>query len=328
MDIEAAIVRLSGARRVVVTSHARADGDAIGSVAALARVLEQQGKKVAAYLHEPVCARYQFLPGIERIDVWRPETARSVLTGADLLVLVDTCAMMQLGDVAEAIAGATLHKIAIDHHLTRDNIVDELLLDENAGACAQIITQLCDQAGWDIDADTATLLFCGVATDTGWFRFSNTDAHVLQTAARLVEAGAEPSRLYEGIYQQDSEARVRLVASALSSFELLADGSLAVIKITQEMLRRCGADDGMTEEIVNEPQRLASVVACVLLAEQAGGGPIRVNLRSKRDVDVAEIARQFGGGGHSRAAGVRIEGSLEAVSKRVVAAVVAALEDK
>ncbi len=326
IDYVAAARVLKVSRRIAITTHSRADGDAIGSVGALARVMEQRGKQVAAYLHERVSARYRFLPDVERIGVWRPEAAASALAGADLLVILDTCARMQLGDVAEAITAAPLHKLAIDHHLTRDDIVDELLLDENAGACAQIITGLCDQAGWNIDAQTAALLFCGLGTDTGWFRFSNTDAAVLRIAARLVEAGAEPSRLYEAIYQQDPEARARLVGEALSSFELLADGRLAVIKITRETLRRCRADETMTEEIVNEPQRLGSVVVCVLFAEPAGDGPIRVNLRSKGDVDVAEIARQFGGGGHSRAAGVRIEGSLESVSKRVVSAILAALE--
>ena len=221
--------------------------------------------------------------------------------------------------------GAEGFRLAIDHHRTRDDIVDEWLIDETAGACAQIITRVIDAMGRPIDARTAEMLFTGLATDTGWFRFSNADAAAYACAGRLIEAGARPNELYERLFLNEDLPRARLMGAILSSFRTAADGRLAVIRVTRAMLSACGATAAMTENLINEPQRVGRVSAAVMLVEPEGSGPIRVSLRSKRGVDVAAIAAQWGGGGHTRAAGVRIEGTIEAVEARVVAAMEAAM---
>lgn len=312
--------RIGAARRLVLTTHARADGDAIGSVLGLARVLRQRGHQVQALLHEPVADRYAFLKAGEPLAVWSPATAAAVLADADLLLIVDTCSARQLGDVAEAIRAAGLPRLAIDHHVTRDDIVEAAHVVEDAGACAQILLALCDSAGWTIDPTSATLLFAGLATDTGWFRFSNADAAVFTAAARLIERGARPNELYERLYLCEVLPRARLMGAIMSGFELLAEGRLAVCRLPRDTLARCGATPAMTEDLINEPQRLASVVACAMFVEPMGEGPIRVSLRSKRDVNVAAVAARFGGGGHERAAGARVEGSLDDVVRQVTAA--------
>jgi len=326
IDIPAALKRLAAAEKIIITTHVRADGDAIGSALGLRRVLRRLGKEVDVYFHEPVLPRYRFLPDVDAARVWRIDQAGSVLAGAQLLVVVDTCAAVQLDDMAAVITGASLDRIAIDHHVTRDAIVDEVLLDTSAGASALIIAQICDEAGWTQDADTATLLYTGLATDTGWFSFSNTDAAVLRTATHLVEAGANPNSLYERLYRSDTEPRVRLIGRVLSTFELLANGRLAVIRLTRETMNACGATGKMTEEIINEPQRIGSVRACVLFVEPFQDGPIRVSFRSKRTVDVAAIAQSFGGGGHVRAAGAKLPGTIEDACSRVIPVVLAAME--
>ncbi len=326
IDIAAALTRLETAERIVITTHARADGDAIGSALGLRRVLRSLGKQVDVYFHEPVLPRYRFLPDVDTAREWQIDQASSVLAAAQLLVIVDTCADAQLGDLAEVIGGASLDRVAIDHHVTRDAIVDEVLLDTNAGACALIIAQLCKKAGWKMDADAATLLYAGLVTDTGWFSFSNTDAAVLRAATGLVEAGASPNAIYEKLYRSDVEPRVRLVGKILSSFELLADGQLAVMRVTREMMNACGATGKMTEEIINEPQRVGSVEACVMFVEPFEGGPIRVSFRSKRTVDVAAIAKTFGGGGHVRAAGAKLPGTMEDACGAVLPVVLAAMK--
>ncbi len=326
IDAAAATARLKAAKRIVITTHVRADGDAVGCATALGRILRQQRKDAAVYVHEPVLDRYTFLlkqsvaqqTTPDAVCIWDVAKAADVIARHDLLVLVDTCSASQLGKIAEAVQRAPVAKLAIDHHVTRDGIVDEILLDETAGACAQIILALCERAGWEIDASAAAMLYAALATDTGWFRFSNADCAVFEAAARLVAAGARPNALYEQLYLNDCEARMRLIGAVLGSFELLADGRLAVIRVTQEMLARCGATREMTEEIINEPQRIGSVVACLLLVEPADDGPVRVSFRSKRGVDVAAIAARFGGGGHERAAGARIPGTIESVARQVL----------
>jgi phosphoesterase RecJ-like protein len=328
IDENAAIRRIHDAKRIVVTTHARADGDAIGSAAAMQRVLRQMGKQARAYLHEPPTARYSFLCDDESPAIWKTDETAAVLKEADLLIIVDTCARVQLGEIADAISAMAGHRLAIDHHLTRDDIVSEVHIDDKAAACAQIVASMCDLAGWKIDSVCATLLFVGLATDTGWFRFSNTDASALKAAARLIEAGARPNELYEKLYLCETLPRARLIGEVMSSFELLADGRLAVIQLTREALARCGATHQMTEDLINEPQKMGTVMACIQLVEPPDDGPIRVSLRSKREIDVAQIAKQFGGGGHARAAGVRIAGKLPEVTLLVTNAMLSAMPAK
>ncbi len=325
IDLLAAIARIERAARIVITTHQRADGDALGSVAAMQRVLRARGKQAIAYVHEIVPERYQFMSEIEPLKIW-PAEASKVLAGADLLLVLDTCAAVQLGPVADAIRGAKLPKLAIDHHLTRDDIVDETHVDESAAACAQMITQLCDKAGWPIDAQTATLLYVGLSTDTGWFRFSNANTAAYAAAARLIHSGVRPNELYERLFLCESPARARLMGAVLSSFELLAGGRLAVIKLTRAVLAACGANQQMTEDLINEPQRVASVMACILIIEPEEGEPVRMSLRSKRDLDVAALAKRWGGGGHARAAGAKVRGRFDSVCEDVVHAVVGELE--
>ena len=326
ISIESLSSRIAAAKRVVITTHARADGDALACVATMQHVLRQQGKTADGYLHEPIGERYQFVDSIERLNVWQPSSAAEVLADHDLLIVVDTCATVQLGEVAAAIKAAGIVKLGIDHHITRDDIVDEAFVDESAGACAQLVLRLCEHARWPIDADASTLLFSGLATDTGWFRFSNADAVVFADAARLIRAGARPNELYERLFLCEVLPRIRLMGEVMSSFELLSDGRLAIVRITQDMLKRCGASTQMTEDIINEPQRLGTVIACAIIIEPEPGGPVRVSMRSKRDIDVAKLAAAWGGGGHARAAGVKINGDFTATAKMVTDALLKAME--
>lgn len=325
IGLPAAIDRIDHAARIVITTHQRADGDALGSVAAMQRVLRSRGKKATAYIHEKEPERYQFMGEIEPLAVWSQDAAKT-LAAADLLLVLDTCATVQLGPLADSIRKATLPKLAIDHHLTRDDIVDEAHVDESAAACAQIIAKLCDHAGWPIDASTATLLYVGLATDTGWFRFSNANTAAYATAARLIYAGVRPNELYERLFLCESPARARLIGAILSSFELLCGNRLAVIKLTEAMLKASGANRSMTEDIINEPMRIATVTACAMLVEPEGDEPVRISLRSKRDLDVAAVAARWGGGGHARAAGAKVKGAFNRVCDDVVRALAAEMD--
>jgi len=326
INLPDAVHRIAAARKIIITTHARADGDALACTMAMQRILREIGDDVHAYLHEPVQSRYAFLIGDGPPRVWSPAEAAGILAAAELLLIVDTCAANQLGNVADPIRRAALPKLAIDHHITRDDIADAAFVDESAAACAQLIVELCDHAGWTIDRVSAEILFVGLATDTGWFRFSNTDGGTLSTASRLVSAGAMPNELYERLYLCETLPRARLIGEIMSSFELLADGRLAVIRLRRDAFRRAGAKPDMTEELINEPQRLGSVVACVMLVEPMDDGPVRVSLRSKRDIDVARIAGKFGGGGHARAAGAKINAPFEQAADQVVGAMLAAMD--
>ncbi len=329
IDVNESAARLQAAERIVITTHARADGDALGSAAGLRRALQALGKQADVYLHEPVLPRYRFLPDMDQMRVWDVATAGDVMQAADLLVVVDTCAAIQIGAIAEIWTASDTPRLAIDHHKTREGVVQEAWVDDTSGACCEMIYRLCRESGWHIDVDLAHLLYAGMATDTGWFRFSNADARCYEAAGALVACGVKPNELYEELYMSDPAPRLRLLGEVLQSFELLADGKLAAIRIDREMLKRVGATGKMTEELINEPQRIGSVVAALLFVEPyEGDGPIRVSFRSKRIVDVSEVARMYGGGGHERAAGAKLFMPLDEAYKQVTTTMSAIVQVK
>jgi phosphoesterase RecJ-like protein len=229
--------------------------------------------------------------------------------------------------VAEYLARAP-RTLVLDHHATRDPVGtrdgDLRYFDETASAAALIVAEWIAAAGVAVDAHIADALFTGIATDTGWFRFSNTDERTLRLAADLVAAGANPNRIHETLYQQDPPAKLRLVARVLSNLELHADGRLAVMKLRAADFEATGADDTMTEDLVNEAARLNNTEVTMLLTEEPEG-QVRANFRSKREIDVSELARRYGGGGHVRAAGARLRGSWDSVVSRLIEETVAML---
>lgn len=317
---------LSACHRPLLVSHRRPDGDAIGSLAAMSRALRARGAAPSIALFERFPPRYGFLESAATWHVW--DDARDVLSHeCDSVVVLDTCSLTQLEPIAAFLAGAP-RTLVIDHHATHDPIgtrPDDLrLLDETASATALILAEWTRSTGLSLDRDLATPLFVGIATDTGWFRYSNTDARTLRMAAELAEAGADSASLYSALYQQEPPAKLRLVAHLLTSLELHAGGQLAVMYLRPADFARAGADRSMTEDLVNEANRLAGV-ECTLLFTEEEDGEVRVNLRSRARLDVAEFARRFGGGGHARAAGARLRGGWDQVVRRFIDDVAEAL---
>lgn len=317
---------LAECHRPVVVSHERPDGDSLGAMAGMALALRRQGAAPVAALYEPLPQQYGFLNSTVDWRIW--DDVRAVVAGdCDAVVLLDTCALAQLAPVAEFLDQAP-RTLVIDHHATQDPIGmragDLRLFDDTASATCLIMAEWIRSAGLPFDAALATALFTGIATDCGWFRFSNTDARTMRLGADLVEAGADPSAIHAAIYQQDPPARLRLIARMLGHLELKADGKLAVMHLRAADFAACGADSSMTSELVNEATRLGSTEATLLFTEEPDG-TIRVNFRSKRSLDVSALACRFGGGGHVRAAGARLRGEWDSVVPRVIDETVAAL---
>ncbi|MCA9242917.1 MAG: bifunctional oligoribonuclease/PAP phosphatase NrnA [Phycisphaerales bacterium] len=315
--------RLRSIGRVAVVTHQRPDGDALGSAAGAVGGLRKLGVEATVTLFEPPPARYAFLLDSCGWQAWSDFDPKRY--GA--IVVLDTNARGQLVPMVETLD--TLPPITvIDHHVSPPDVgmreIDLCLIDAQASATALLIAEWFAAADIPLDAPTATALFTGLATDTGWFRFPSVDARTLAVATRLVEAGAQPSEIFERLYQQEPIERLRLVARMLNRLELRANGRLAVMTLRREDFERTGATGGMTEDLVNEAGKLAGVEATVLLTE-SDDGVVRVNFRSRGQLDVASLAGQFGGGGHFRASGARVSGDFDAVTARVVDAAVAAL---
>jgi phosphoesterase RecJ-like protein len=289
---------------------------------ALTLALRGQGKAASATCCELVPRRYAFLTeGEELLDA--AGFARQAQV-SDCVLVLDTCARAQLAPVADAIAAARDKVLVIDHHQTREDIAAACWCDESAAATGVMAAELLDELGWPMDGAIARAVMTAVCSDTGWMQYSNTDARALCVVARCLDAGVAADELYRKLFQEDRPQRLSLLARMLTGMTLHMDGRVALMTATRADFEQTGATRDETENLVNEPMRIGGMCMSVLLVEQDGA--IRGSLRSKahvderaggRVVDVAAVAQRLGGGGHARAAGFRMTGTLKE-AKRVV----------
>jgi phosphoesterase RecJ-like protein len=328
--------RVAGWRRIMILSHDRPDGDALGAMAGMQRVLQGLGREATAYTYDAVPPRYAFIDDIARFHRWPSDAPADLDARFDGILILDTCSWSQLEPAAEYLKASTLPRVVLDHHATRDvltvNGTDDIYAIDAASASAcGLAFEWCELMGWPVDCSGGEALFAGMAADTGWFRFSNTDGRTLRAAAALIErCNLRADILHTKLNASHSPARLRLMHQMLGTLEFHAEGKIATIELTRDMFDKAGASPNDAEELVNEPMATRSVMATVLMTDM-GDGVVRLNFRSKspeligREIDVAAIARSFGGGGHHRAAGARVPGTLPAVRPSVVAALLAAV---
>ena len=320
------IETLASKHRVLVTTHVRPDGDALGSSAALVLGMKQKGVDADVLLLSHLPRKYAFIydgGGIRHVDVEGGFPADFSLDAYDALVVVDTGTWSQLPGLRERVEPWPRTKVVIDHHLTQQGWADVKLVDTSAGACAEIIAALLERWGVTVDSRIATALFVGIVADTGWFMFSNTRPVTLRTAARLMEAGVDTDRVYQLLSQNERAERIALHTRGLAGMELLDDGRVAVMRIRKSDFAEARAHINDTENLINIPLQIRTVEVSVLMSEPLDAGPVRVSLRSKGQVDVARFAEQFGGGGHARAAGLKFQTSLDDAHDKVVSALLA-----
>jgi phosphoesterase RecJ-like protein len=322
-DFQEAAALIGGWRRPVLITHEKPDGDALGSLVAMRSMLRRRGVEADAILFEAIPDRYALFRDHGSLRILGRDRTLDDLSRCDGIIVLDTCAFQQLRPIADWLRSATQPKLAVDHHVTRDEMADTYLIDESAAATCLILHDWAGAMGWTMERVAAQALFVGLAMDTGWFHHSNTDARAFSAAAALVGLGVQPHVLYESLFHRDSVARVRLLGVALEAMEISANGQMAVTTLDAAAFAAAGATSADTEDIVNEPLRIATVKVSVLLVDQ-GDGVIRVSLRSRageregEDIDVAAVAQSLGGGGHRLAAGAKVTAGLEQVHDRLV----------
>ena len=314
---------LSRCTRVLVTTHVRPDGDALGSTAAMVMALKKKGIDAAVLLLSHLPRKYAFIyeeNAIPFIDVENGWPTGFSLDRYDALLVIDTGTWSQLPGFEPLVAAYAKPKLVIDHHLTQQEWADQKLVVTQAAAAGEIVFEVLEEWDVEIDKPIATALFLAICTDTGWFQFSNTRPFTMHLAAELMEAGVDTDRMYQLLYQNERAERVALQARALQSLELLADGKLAVMTITKRDFEETRAGVPDTENLINMPLQIRTVEVSLLFTEPLDDGPVRVSLRSKGQVDVAKFAEQFGGGGHARASGLKVEGRFDEARRRVIEA--------
>jgi phosphoesterase RecJ-like protein len=320
---------LARCKRVLLTTHVRPDGDALGTTAALALGLRHKGVDAEVLLLSHLPRKYAFVyqdHGIVHHDVEQGWPAGGFpFDRFDALLVADTGTWSQLPGLQERIANWRAPKLVLDHHLTQQDWADVKLVNTEAAAAAEVAAELLDAWGVPFDAAIATALYLGIATDTGWFMFANTRPYTLRLAARLMEAGVDTERIYQLLYQNERAERIALQTRAQQSLALLEGGRLATMRVRKADFEQTRAAVPDTENLINIPLQIRTVEASVLFVEQPEGGPVRVSLRSKGGIDVAKFAEQFGGGGHARASGLKLDAPFDDAYATVVAAIARAM---
>jgi phosphoesterase RecJ-like protein len=322
------IDQLSDRRHVLITTHVRPDGDALGSTAALHLALKHKGIASEVLLLSHLPTKYAFVfndPGVPFHDAEKKDLAAMDFSRYDCLLVADTGTWNQLPGLKPMVEHLRIKKLVLDHHLTQEDWADHKLVVKDAAAAGEIVAELLDRWNVPLAREIATSLYVAIASDTGWFQFSNTSPSTMRLAAKLMEAGVNTDELYQNLYQNERPERLRVQAIAMASLEMLAGNRLAVMTLSKRDLQESNANVNDTENLINIPLMVRPVEVSILIIEPRDVGPIRVSLRSKGQIDVSKFAEQFGGGGHARASGLKLETTLSQAHEQVVAAMLKAI---
>lgn len=321
-DVAAAIQK---AQSVVVLSHLRPDGDALGSQLGVALSLRALGKRVRVLNEDGVPDSLSFLPGSELIETPEQAGAREPLD-ADLVIACDTASFKRLGtEVVQLIPEGALW-MNIDHHISNERYGDLYYIDPVSPATGQIVYQFLTSESLPLDASISENLFVAISTDTGSFQFPNTTAETFRAGAALIEQGAAVGRISQSLYGNYPLRRTLLLGELLKVLEIGNKGRRASWAMTLETTERLGIQASDTDGLIDQIRSIEGVVVAAFFQE-AEGGYVRASLRSKDpSVDVCAVCQKFNGGGHKLAAGVRLRGSLHEAQKRILEAIDEALE--
>jgi phosphoesterase RecJ-like protein len=321
-DQERALALLRSSRRFLLVGHVRPDGDCLGSQGALARGLQQLGKEAAILNPDAPARAFDYLSRALPYSVY----AGGTLPAHDVVVLLDFNELARTGPMAPLIERAPSRKLVIDHHPYHGNPWwDACFVDVRASATGLLVWRILRALSAPLDSLVAKAVFTSLVTDTGWFRYSNTDVETLALASELVAHGVEPARLFESLFQRRAAVEPLALAAVLGRLEYFAEGRLAV---TDQPLGNGGVpalDDG---DPVLDLLRAVASVEVVLYVRETEPGVCKLSARSKTAFDVNQLARRFGGGGHVKAAGATIRGGLREVRAQLVAAAIEQLASR
>jgi phosphoesterase RecJ-like protein len=293
--------------RFVLTSHARPDGDAVGSALACCQVLRAMGKHADVVLHDGVPRIYRSLPFADQV------VQTNVVNGdyeAAIILECDSINRTRLQGLENRFL------ISIDHHVSGRPFAHVNWIDPHAVATAEMVFRLSREAGVNISPEIATCLYTALMTDTGSFMFQGTNENTFALARELVLAGADPARCAQGIYFAHSQAKIRLLGEALRNLHI--EIPIAWVWVTQQQMELCQAREEDCEGLVNYVLSIGDVEVAAFFRELPNGR-FRVSLRSKGKLDVARVAENFGGGGHQCASGCSVDGSLVESVRQVLA---------
>jgi phosphoesterase RecJ-like protein len=307
-DMRRIVEAIRGRQRFVISSHSRPDGDSIGSQLAMAFALRALGKSADVVNMDRAPAPLLQFPGVADIQI-----ADSVSGHYDAAII------MECGDLARTgVAGLDrYHVINIDHHPGNAGYGQLNWFDPTAAACGEMVLDLIDALGVPLHVEIATHIYLAILTDTGSFHYSSISPRTFDICRRTLEAGVDPVRVARNVYDSNNMGRLKLFGAVLSAMQLDPSGRIAIVYLDHEMAREAGGTYEDTEGLINLPLTVKEIEAVVFF-KQTQGQEYRVSMRSKGEIDIGAIAKQFGGGGHRNAAGCTVSGPIETLQKMFV----------
>ncbi|MFP4548523.1 MAG: DHH family phosphoesterase [Fidelibacterota bacterium] len=310
--------RISESYNILITSHVRPDGDALGSEAAVYHLLKRIRKNPKIYNSSPLPWEYNFLNEENIFHQYDAERDKESLQEFDLAVVLDVGSFSRLGELGEDLKNSNVPVICMDHHPIRSKEFEYELVDTDAAATCSLIYELIMETNPHLmNLDIANAIWVGIMTDTGSFRFENTTPKTMKIAARLLDFGVTPGALYRHIYENKLPEQMLLLGMVLQNVNYACDGKLAWFFITREMADKAGAKieevDGYTDFV-----RTTHGVEIAIMFLEREKKNIRLNFRSKGNVVINEIAKNHDGGGHKFAAGATIHKTIEEAEKIII----------
>jgi bifunctional oligoribonuclease and PAP phosphatase NrnA len=306
---------LRQADRLIVVSHSRPDGDAIGSSLAMAYALRALGKSVRVVSHDPAPAPMQVFPGVPEIEV----TDRVDASGATVVVM--ECSDLSRTGVDGLAQGQVVN---IDHHPGNSEYGAVNWLDLSAAACGEMVYELVRELGVPLTTEIATHVYVTIVTDTGGFHYSHISPRTFEICRLCTEAGVDPPAVARSLFDHNSLGRVRIFGAVLNAMKIEAGGAVALLAMDRQLAAACGATYDDTEGLINFPLTVASIQA-VAFFKETGDADWRVSMRSKGRIDVNAIAKRYGGGGHTNASGCSATGDLAGLEAAFAAQLAAAI---
>lgn len=307
--IDAIIESCRGARKVLITGHQDPDGDSLGSQLAMNDFFESMGKETRIYNDGMIPSRYLFLDGIDKVIT----DGSDYDFDPDLVIVLESTELERTGYVA-ALISPNSKIINIDHHPGNSKYGDLYLIDEGASSVGEMIYKLLKRAGFEIARRTAEKIYTAIVTDTGRFHFSSTTPDSLRITAELIEAGVQPREITDKIYFSMNDRQLKVIGEIVSNAEMVAGGKVCALTITRKMLEAKGLVFSDFEGVVDFAMHLRDVSIGVLFKDTSDD-KTKISLRSKSAVDVSNLAKKFGGGGHFNAAGATIDLPLETAKR-------------
>ena len=317
---------INGGKKFIITTHLFSEGDAIGSELALKRFLCDLNKEAVIVNNELLPPVYSCFDPDKDVKFLRSKDVNINLDDFDAIFMVDVADWGQLGDFADMIKASQITKICIDHHPTNPGYADINVIDKGASSAGELIYDLIIHMNGELTLELATPLYLSIATDTGWFKFSNTSANAFKACSALIEAGVKSQIIYEKLYHNKHASYLKLLNLMLGALSSECDGQLVWTKMTKKMIKSSGVEFVDTDVMI-DLIRAVNEVEVVVIFRELGERRTKVSFRSKHTIDVSKLASDFGGGGHVRAAGASLEEPIDTVIGDVISAASELLEE-